>query len=130
MSDRKTFILAHKRARDNAVKAVIEAPEFWSVELRGPRRSGKQSDLMWGLLTDLAEQHPWHGQKITPDDYKEMITAALKKQRVIPGLEGGFVVLGARTSKMTVGEMNEVIEYCYAFGAQNGVQFFTDAVAA
>jgi len=130
MSDRKTFILAHKRARDNAIKAVIEAPDLWSIELRGPRRSGKQSDLMWGLLTDLAEQVPWHGQMLSSDDWKEMISASLKKQRVIPGLEGGFVVLGARTSKMTVPEMNEVIEYCYAFGAQRGVQFFTDAVAA
>jgi hypothetical protein len=33
------------------------------------------------------------------------------------------VVLGQRTSKMTVKEMNEVIELAYAFGAQNGVKF-------
>jgi hypothetical protein len=100
------------------------------VELRPPRRSGLQSNMMWGLLTDISRQVDWHGQKLSPDDWKEMISAALKQQRVIPGLEGGFVVLGARTSRMTVSEMSAVIEYCYAFGAQRGVVFFTDKVGA
>jgi hypothetical protein len=52
-----------------------------------------------------------------------VLTAALKKQKIVPGIEGGFVVIGARTSKMTVAEMNEVIELSTMFGAQQGVKF-------
>jgi len=32
-------------------------------------------------------------------------------------------VIGARTSKMTVAEMNELIELATAFGTQQGVKF-------
>ena len=54
---------------------------------------------------------------------EDVLTAALKKQKIVPGIEGGFVVIGARTSKMTVAEMNEVIELSTMFGAQQGVKF-------
>ena len=52
-----------------------------------------------------------------------MFTAALRKQRAVPGIDGGFVVLGNSTSKMTVAEMSELIELIGAFGAQHGVVF-------
>ena len=51
------------------------------------------------------------------------IDGGAKKQKIVPGIEGGFVVIGARTSKMTVAEMNEVIELSTMFGAQQGVKF-------
>jgi hypothetical protein len=41
----------------------------------------------------------------------------------VPGIEGGFVVIGAHTSKMTVPEMTELIELSTAFGTQQGVKF-------
>jgi cobyric acid synthase len=65
----------------------------------------------------------WYGVKLTKDEWKDVLTAALKKQKVVPGIEGGFVVLGARTSKMTVPEMTELIELSTAFGTQQGVKF-------
>jgi hypothetical protein len=52
-----------------------------------------------------------------------MATAALKKQRVIPGIEGGFVVLGDSTSQMTIAEMGELMDFLEAFGAQHDVRF-------
>jgi hypothetical protein len=41
----------------------------------------------------------------------------------VPGIEGGFVVIGARTSKMSIAEMNELIELAVMFGAQQNVKF-------
>jgi hypothetical protein len=42
----------------------------------------------------------------------------------VPNIDGnGFVVLGARTSRMSIKEMSDMIELCFAFGAQNGVKF-------
>jgi hypothetical protein len=79
--------------------------------------------MMWANLEDIAQQVVWYGVKLTKDEWKDVLTAALKKQKVVPGLEGGFVVIGARTSKMTVPEMTELIELSTAFGTQQGVKF-------
>jgi hypothetical protein len=79
--------------------------------------------MMWANLEDIAQQVIWYGVKLTKDEWKDVLTAALKKQKVVPGIEGGFVVIGARTSKMTVLEMTELIELSTAFGTQQGVKF-------
>jgi hypothetical protein len=125
---RRTFHLVHAEARRRAVEAVQQAPEGFAVTVEEPKRNLSQNALMWTLLSDVAEQVEWHGQKLSPENWKDMCSAALKAQRVVPGIDGGFVVLGARTSRMTKSEMSEMIEFIYAFGAQHGVTF--DEVAA
>lgn len=122
MSKRVLF-LSHQEARRRAVEAVKEAPDGYKITIEPPRRTEEQSALMWVLLEELAKQVVWHGQKLTKEEWKDMATASLKNQKVIPGIGGGFVVLGARTSKMTKAEISEVIEFVYAFGAQNGIEW-------
>lgn len=80
-----------------------------------------QNDKMWCMLTDISEQVVWYSQKLTPAEWKDVFTAAMKKLKVVPGIDGGFVVIGGHTSKMTVAEMSEMIEFMYAFGAQHNV---------
>jgi hypothetical protein len=75
------------------------------------------------MLADLSRQVVWHGQRLTPENWKDMATAALKRQQVVPGIDGGFVVLGSSTKRMTKGEMAELIEFITAFGTQQGVVF-------
>ena len=41
----------------------------------------------------------------------------------MPGLDGGFVVLGLSTSKMTRAEMSDLQQLMEAFGAERGVKF-------
>ena len=86
-------------------------------------RSLEQNRLMWANLEDIAQQVIWYGQKLDKQEWKDVLTAGLKKQKIVPGIEGGFVVIGARTSKMTVAEMNELIELATMFGTQQGVKF-------
>jgi NAD-dependent SIR2 family protein deacetylase len=91
---------------------------------RGRQRTSEQNRLMWAVLTDLSEQVEWYGQKLSKEEWKCVLSAALKKQKVVPGIEGdGFVVIGSSTSKMTVAEMTELIELAMAFGAEKGVVF-------
>jgi hypothetical protein len=78
---------------------------------------------MWANLEDIAQQVVWYGQKLDKQEWKDVLTAGLKKQKIVPGIEGGFVVIGARTSKMSVAEMNELIELATMFGTQQGVKF-------
>ena len=63
-------------------------------------------------------------------DIGDMATAALKRQRVIPGLDGGFVVLGQRTSKMKRAEMTELIDFLGALGDQHGVKWSPTSLGA
>jgi len=86
-------------------------------------RSLEQNRLMWANLEDIAQQVIWHGLKLDKYEWKDVLTAGLKKQKIVPGIEGGFVVIGARTSNMSIAEMNELIELSTMFGAQQGVKF-------
>ena len=78
---------------------------------------------MWANLEDIAQQVVWYGQKLDKQEWKDVLTAGLKKHKIVPGIEGGFVVIGARTSKMSIAEMNELIELAVMFGTQQGVKF-------
>lgn len=87
------------------------------------KRSLPQNQLMWSILSDLAKQVPWHGEKLTKEEYKDLLTAGLKKQRAIPGIDGGFVVLGTSTSKMTKQDMTDLITLAHAFGDEREVKW-------
>lgn len=93
------------------------------VALGRPKRTLDQNDKMWACLTDISRQVNWYGEKLTPEEWKDVLTAGLKKQKAVPGIDGGFVVLGAHTSRMTKAEMAELIELILAFGAEHDVKF-------
>jgi hypothetical protein len=106
-----------------AVRAVTRAPAGYVVEVKPKTRTLDQNALLWGLLTDLSNQVNWHGQKLTPDEWKIVMTASIRRQRVLPGIDGGFVAIGESTSKMTVKEFSDLVELITAFGAQHEVRF-------
>jgi hypothetical protein len=82
---------------------------------------------MWAMFQDLANQVVWHGLKLSKENWKDVLTAALKNQDVVPGIEGGFVALGHSTKAFTKEELSLLIELTFAFGAQQGVKW-TDPV--
>jgi hypothetical protein len=123
MSERRVFKLANEIVRRNAISMVATAKLGFIVEVKPATRSLDQNARFWALLTDISEQVEWHGQKLKPEDWKHVFSASLKQQRAVPGLDGGFVVLGQSTSKMTVREMSDLMEIASAFGAERGVRF-------
>ena len=138
MTDSRTFVL-----RDSAVRARLQAylaslPEgLWEVVVRPYKatRTLEQNAKMWAVLTDISKQVQWDGEWRTPEDWKDLVTAALRKiknqeQRLCRGLEGGLVALGERTRQMSIEEMSEVIEYATAWGAMRGVRFGDERRAA
>lgn len=99
------------------------------------RRTEAQNNLMWSRLTDLANQVEWHVdgklQLISPNDWKEICTAGLKKhQRIASGIDGGFVLLGSRTSRMKISEMQELIDFIQYFGDEKQVNWTIDTIIA
>ena len=100
------------------------------VTLGREQRSLSQNAKMWPMLTDVSKQVDWYGEKLSPEDWKHVFTAGLTKQRAVPGLEGGFVVLGQSTSKMPKAVFSRLIEIIYAFGAEQNVEWSEPAMRA
>lgn len=130
----RTIFLDAANARDRmayAWKVACELLQFDKpvrvrIDEKKATRTLDQNALMWAVLTDIARQVEWPVdgklQHLEPEDWKDILSAGLRKtQRVAQGIEGGFVMLGQRTSRMTIGDMSELIELAYAFGAEHGV---------
>jgi hypothetical protein len=105
------------------IKSMLMAGHRMVVEVKPETRSLAQNALLWATLDDISKQVDWYGRKLTAEEWKHVFTASLAKQDVVPGLDGGFVVLGKSTSKMTKPEMSELQDLIEAFGAQQGVRF-------
>ena len=121
---KQSFVLSHDLARSRALQAVKDAPEGYVVEIKEKTRSIEQNALLWALLTEVSQQVEWYGKKLPTSAWKDIFTAALRKNEVVPNLDGtGFVVLGQRTSTMTKAEFSELCELILAFGAERGVEF-------
>ena len=128
---RKTFILSTDVARANAVREIREAPDGYVVEIKERSRSIEQNRLMWPRLVAFATQLDWYGEKLTPEDWKDMLTASLRKSRVVPGIDRGtMVALGLSTSSMTVREFSALMLLMEAFAADRGVTFPDDVPMA
>lgn len=126
---KQLFVMAHAEARRRACDAIKAAPDGHVVRITPPTRTLEQNAALWGALTDVSRQVDWYGRKLTPDNWKHVFSAALKKQDVVPGLHGDFVVLGVSTSDMSKSEMSDLLELIRAFGVERGV-VFGDEVAA
>jgi hypothetical protein len=118
--------IINEATRSRAIEAVraLRFDEPHTVKISPEKketRSTIQNCRMWAMLGDISKQVVWHGQKLTPENWKDMATAALKRQQVVPGIDGGFVVLGTSTSRMTVAEMCELTEFLFAFGVEHRV---------
>ncbi len=118
------------RARAN--RWVAQAPAGTRLEFKQVKRSLPQNDRLWAMLTDIATQLSWHGQKMPPDDWKLVFMDALKRElRIVPNLDGtGFVNLGRSSSDLSKAEMSDLFEIISAFGAEHGVVFHDPAERA
>lgn len=132
--EKRQFILRNEAIKQYALQqlSAIQPDEAYPpvIEQRGMTRSLDQNAKMWAVLTDIAKQVEWYGQMLKPEEWKHILSASLKKQKAVPGIDGGFVVLGLSTSKMTVSEMRDLIELAHAFGAEHGVDFSYEAELA
>lgn len=121
---KRLFVLTNDRARVSAMDHIGNAPDGYQVTVEPPKRSTDQNSRLWAFLSDISEQVEWYGRKLDSESWKHVFTASLKKQDVVPALDGkGFVVLGVSTSKMGKGEFSDLMELMTAFGSERGVKW-------
>ncbi|EOB4235878.1 TPA: recombination protein NinB [Raoultella ornithinolytica] len=123
---------------DNVKRNVVSFIESLPVDRRSPviieareeSRTDKQNRLMWPLLKDLSDQVSWYGEKLEQAEWKDLITVLVsqmqnpeREQKSAPGINGGRVYFGVRTSQSSKRYMVEVIEAIYWFGTERNVKF-------
>lgn len=122
-----TFPLRNEMDRQRAIaclqKIDLGAGYVWTM--REEVRSDAQNRRMWAMLRDISRQVEWYGQKLEDTDWKHVFSAAVEQQRAVPGLNGGFVVLGISTRKQSKKWFADMFEVMEAFAAEHGVRFTT-----
>ncbi|EGQ5302234.1 recombination protein NinB [Enterobacter roggenkampii] len=126
------YCIVNDTVKDNLIAFIRTIPVNprapMVVEAREETRTDKQNRLMWPLLKDLSDQVVWHGEKLTREEWKDLITVLVnqtqdQEQKSAPGINGGRVYFGVRTSKSSKRYMVDVIEAIYWFGTDRGVKF-------
>jgi hypothetical protein len=127
---RAQVTLCSRAERERAARWIDQAPTGTRVIFKESKRSTAQNDRMWAMLTDIAMQLPWHGIKLSPDDWKLVFLDALNREmRLVPNIDGnGFVNLGRSSSNLSKAEFTQLIELMLAFGANHGVTFHDQPV--
>ena len=122
---RALLVLHNDAMRAKAIDWVRRAPPETRVEFKGPKRTLDQNSRMWACLTDLSTQLLWHGQRLSTEDWKQVMLAALKQEmRIVPNIHGdGFVQLGRSSSDLSKQEMADLMTIMEAFAARYGVKF-------
>lgn len=111
------------RAMQILQRVDLSAGITWSM--REEVRSDAQNRRMWAMLRDVAKQVEWYGQKLSDEDWKHIFSASVQKQRAVPGLDGGFVVLGISTRKQSKKWFNDMFLVIEGFAAEHQVKFQT-----
>ena len=124
---KRVFVLSHAQARQGVADFARVAPDGCCVTFKERTRSLDQNAAQWPILDAFAKQLKWpvNGQMVhmTAEDWKDLLTAAFKQEtaRLAMGLNGGVVMLGARTSKFGVKVFSEWLEFLHAVAAERGV---------
>lgn len=124
---KQVYFLVDQPRKQNAIQYIQQLPTDSKrplvVIIQEKTRSLEQNARLWATLSDISEQVVWYGRKMDSESWKHVFTAALKGQETVPGIEGGFVVMGQSTRTMKVREMSDLIELMNAFGAEHGVRW-------
>lgn len=125
----QTAILRGQSQRDFAKAMIDRAPVDAVVRISAPTRTTDQNAKFWAMLSDISRAKPG-GRVATPETWKALAMHACGfAVQFEMGLNGQPFPTGFRSSRMTKDEMSMLIEWLYAFGAENGIRW-TDEVRA
>jgi hypothetical protein len=118
----QTVILVGPSQRDYAKTLIDQAAPMAVVSVKAHTRTLEQNAKMWAMLADISWQQP-QGRKMVPEVWKALFMHQLGfEQRFEAALDGnGFVPLGFKTSQLNIGQMSDLIELMYRYGAEQNI---------
>jgi hypothetical protein len=133
----RVFQLDRENPRWRAVKGVMD--QFIGEEVTNgrvlritigePKRTLDENAKLHAMLSEVADQVEWAGKKRDVEVWKRLMVSAWCRARgepveILPALDGhGIDIVPVRTSKLNKRDCAELIEFVYAWGADNDVRF-------
>lgn len=114
------------------LKPWLLAGHRYDLTIKPERRSNQENKLLHAMLTYISQHMDWAGQRRDVEVWKRLLTAAWCRARgehveLLPALDGnGVDIVFRRTSELNRGECAELLEYIFAWGAQNSIEFPPD----
>lgn len=116
-----TIRLASNAQRDLAKHEIDRAPDGNIVTISEPKRNLEQNAKLWAMLNDVSLAEP-DGRKHTPEVWKALFMAGCGHEvRFEMGLDNKPFPVGFSTSKLSVKEFADLIEFIYAWATPRGV---------
>lgn len=126
----QTVVIDSQYRRDLAHRLVAAAPVGAVMTISPAKRTADQNARFWAMLSDISRAKP-EGRVHTPEAWKALFMHALGHSvRFEMGLNGEPFPVGFRSSKLTKGQMSDLMEFMSAWAAERGVIFSNEARAA
>jgi hypothetical protein len=123
MAKGHTIPLNSPHSRHRAHQLIERASDGYVCEIRPPTRSNDANNKMWAMLTDISLAKP-EGRMHSPEVWKTLAMHACGHEvQFLNGLNGEPFPAGFRSSRLSVAQMSELIEFLYEFGARHGVRW-------
>jgi hypothetical protein len=123
MAKGHTILLNSPHSRHRAHQLIERAPDGYVCEISPPTRSNDANAKMWAMLTDISLAKP-EGRMHSPEVWKTLAMHACGHEvQFLNGLNGEPFPAGFRSSRLSVAQMSELIEFLYEFGARHGVRW-------
>lgn len=119
-----TLKLANDNVRNRAHLWLDKAPEGMLIKFQDPTRSLDQNAKLWAMLEDIARVAEHNGRKYSREAWKSLFMSACGHELdLIVGLNNEAVPMGQSSSKLSVAQMSELIEFIHFWAAEHGVDF-------
>jgi hypothetical protein len=120
----QTVRLIGPTQREFAKSLIDRAPADAVVNIREATRSTDQNAKMWAMLSDVSRAQP-EGRRWTTETWKCAFMHALGHQvQFAEALDGcGPFPIGFRSSRLSKGQMADLITYIGEYGDRHGVQW-------
>jgi hypothetical protein len=92
------------------------------VTIKPAKRTTDQNAKMWAMLSDISRAKP-EGRTHTPEVWKSLFMSALGYEvAFVMGLDGNPFPTGFRTSRLSVQQMSDLIEFMHEYAARHSIR--------
>ncbi|PAP94029.1 recombination protein NinB [Mesorhizobium wenxiniae] len=119
----QTCILRGQSQRDFAKALIDRAPADAVVTIKEASRTVDQNSRLWAMLSDVSRAKP-EGRMHTPEVWKNLFMHACGHAVQFElGLDGKPFPVGFRSSRLTKGQMSDLMEFVTEYGTRHGVHW-------
>ena len=119
----QTIIVRSQSQRDFAKAMIDRAPEGAVVTIKEATRSLDQNARLWAMISDVSRAKP-EGRMHTPEVWKCLfMNSCGHAVQFELGLDGKPFPVGFRSSRLTKGEMSDLMEFVTEYGTRHGVRW-------